>query len=104
MKNLVKSKQLPKNHVFLRVRDYEGKVIGAIKHPYDGTFEGMQKSAERLSSELNWMDNASGINSQIGATDSEGQFKWIISPNCRHIAEIGTREARYILGDISARI
>lgn len=37
MKNLIELKQLPKNHVILRVRDYDGKLIDTITQLYDGT-------------------------------------------------------------------
>jgi hypothetical protein len=46
--------------------------------------------------------DASNVESRIGATNASGKPKWIISPNFRHIAEIGTDQARYILGDIEA--
>lgn len=46
--------------------------------------------------------DASGINSMTGATDLDGNPKWAISPNLKHIAELGTDQASYIWGDIDA--
>ena len=103
MGNLIKSRGLPKNHVVLRVRSYDGRLVDTIAQPYDGTLENMTERMGSLQSQLNWMDNASGINSQNFATDENGQLKWVIAPNCSSVAEVGTKEARYILGDISAR-
>lgn len=104
MQDLTKSRELPKNHVILRIRNYDGKLVDAITQPYDGTLGSMMERMGNLQSQMNWMDNASGINSQNFATDKNGQFKWVIAPNCSSVAEIGTKEARYILGDVSARI
>ena len=39
---------------------------------------------------------------QIGATDEQGKLKYVISPNLKHIAEAGTPEASYILGDVNS--
>ena len=103
MGNLIKSRGLPKNHVVLRVRNYDGRLIDTITQPYDGTLENMMERMSNLQSQLNWMDSASGINSQNFATDENGQLKWVIAPNCLSVAEIGTKEARYILGDVSER-
>ena len=100
---LIKSKKLPSNHVIIRVRDYNGKVINIISQPHDGTPENMMERMQNLQSKTYWMENASGINSQNFATDESGQLKWVIAPNCLSMAEVGTREARYILGDIEAR-
>lgn len=103
MENLVKSKQLPSNHVILRIRDYDGNLIDTISQEYDGTMENMMKRMGNLQSQLNWMEDASGINSQNFATDKNGLLKWVIAPNCLSVGEIGTKEARYILGDLLAR-
>lgn len=103
MNRIIKSNQLPKNHVVIRVRNYNGKVIDIISQPHDGTPDDIIKQMGNLQSKTYWMENASGINSQNFATDENGQLKWVIAPNCLSMAEIGTKEARYILGDISAR-
>lgn len=103
MESLIKSKRLPSNHVVLRVRNYDGKLIDTISQEYDGTMENMMERMGNLQSQLNWMENASGINSQNFATDENGLLKWVIAPNCLSVAEIETKEARYILGDIEAR-
>ena len=103
MYQIIKSKQLPKNHVVIRVRDYNGRVINIISQPHNGTPEDIIRQMGNLQSQTYWMDNASGINSQNFATDENGQLKWVVAPNCLSMAEVGTKEARYILGDISAR-
>lgn len=103
MSDLQKSKKLPSNHVVIRIRDYDGKVIDIISQPHNGTPGDIIKQMGNLQSKTCWMENASGINSQNFATDEGGQLKWIVAPNCLSMAEIGTKEARYILGDISAR-
>jgi len=103
MNQIIESKKLPSNHVIIRVRDYDGKVINIISQPHDGTPENIIRQMENLQSQTYWMENASGINSQNFATDKSGQLKWVIAPNCLSMAEVGTKEARYILGDISAR-
>jgi len=100
---IVKSKILPPNHVVIRVRDYDGRVINIISQSHDGTPENIMERMGNLQSKTYWMENASGINSQNFATDKNGQLKWVIAPNCLSMAEVGTKEARYILGDISAR-
>jgi len=104
MESLIESKQLPKNHVVYRMRDHSGRLTGIKAQPYDGTLEDMMDQMSNLQSKWEFLrDDVSGINSQNFATDENGQLKWVISPNCLHVAEIGTKEARYILGDISAR-
>ncbi|MBA7700344.1 hypothetical protein ES703_109055 [subsurface metagenome] len=103
MNQIIKSKKFPSNHVIILVRDYNGKVIDIISQPHDGTSENIIKQMANLQSQTHWMDNVSGINSQNFATDENGQLKWVIAPNCLSMAEIGTKEARYILGDVSAR-
>lgn len=103
MNQIIKSKQLPRNHVVIRVRDYDGNVIDIISQPHDGTPDDIISQMGNLQSKAYWMEDASGINSQNFATDKNGLLKWVIAPNCLSMAEVGTKEARYILGDISAR-
>ena len=102
MNQIVKSRKLPSNHVIYRLRDYSGNLIDNQAQPYDGTPEDMIKQMSNLQSKWAFGD-ISGINSQSFATDENGQLKWVIAPNCLSMAEVGTKEARYILGDISAR-
>jgi len=103
MNQIIKSRKLPSNHVVIRIRDYNGKLIDTISQPHNGTPEDIIKQMANLQSQTYWMDNASGINSQNFATDENGQLKWVVAPNCLSMAEVGTKEARYILGDVSAR-
>lgn len=103
MEQLTISKKLPSNHVVIRVRDHDGEVIDIISQPHDGLPENIMNRMSNLQSQLYWMNDVSNLNSQNFATDENGQLRWIISPNCLHMAEVGTKEARYILGDLSAR-
>ena len=102
MNDLIKSKTLPPNHVIYRIRDYSGELIEIQMQSYNGTLENMASRMSNLQSQ--WaFGEYSGVNSQSFATDENGILKWVISPNCKHIAEIETKEARYILGDMSAK-
>lgn len=102
MEQLTISKKLPSNHVVIRVRDYDGNVIDVISQSHDGSPENIIDRMRNLQSQTYWMDDASGINSQSFATDENGQLRWVIAPNCLSMAEVGTKEAKYILGDLSA--
>jgi hypothetical protein len=85
------------------VRNNEGRKLATITDPYDGTEDAARAAAERLSNRMfEQFPDASNVGSRIGATDADGKPKWTISPNFRHIAEIGTDQARYIWGDIEA--
>jgi len=91
------------NVVVRDVRDKEGNKLGTITEPYDGTEQSARSAAERISNSMfEQYPDASNIESRIGATDASGKPKWTISPNFRHIAEIGTDQARYIWGEIGA--
>lgn len=103
MNQIIRSKTLPKNHVVIRCRDYDGKVIDIISQPHDGTPDDIIRQMQNLQSKTYWMDSVSGINSQNFATDERGFLKWVVAPNCLSMAEVDTKEARYILGDVSAR-
>ncbi len=93
-----------RSNVIVRdVRDNEGNKLGTITEPYDGTEQDARTAAERLSNRMfEQYPDASNVESRIGITDASGNPKWIISPNFRHIAEIGTDQARYIWEDIEA--
>ena len=105
MEGLIKSKELPKNHVIFRMRNHGGRLTGIKSQSYDGTLEDMMEQMSNLQSKWEFLrDDVSGINSQNFATDENGQLRWVIAPNCLSVAEVGTKEARYILGDISARV
>jgi len=85
------------------VRDDDGKPLGRITVPYDGTPEGAVKAAREATRQMDEQyPEASNIQSRIGATDKGGAPKWAISPNFKHVAELGTGEADYIFGDVKA--
>jgi len=79
------------------VRDRDGNLLGTIINRHDGTAAGIIAAA-RIASEQMYLDypEASNIQSRIGATDADGVLRWSISPNFRHLAEIGTDQAEYI--------
>jgi hypothetical protein len=83
------------------VRDRSGNKLGLIVEPHDTTEGGIiaaaQRATDRMYAEY---PEASNIESRIGATDATGSPKWSISPNFKHIAEIGTDEASFIWGDV----
>jgi hypothetical protein len=89
-----------RNVVVRDIRDRNGDRIGTIIEPHDGSEAGViaaaQRAAQRMYAEYSL---ASNIQSRIGATDSTGKPKWSISPNFRHLAELGTDEAHYIWGN-----
>jgi hypothetical protein len=94
----------PRANVVIRdVRDRDGNKLGDIIEPYDGTETGARKAAERASNRM-WdgYQDASNIQSRIGATDENGRPKWAISPNFAHISPVDTAEGRATFGDEDA--
>jgi len=91
------------NIVVREVRDRDGNRLGTVVEPHDGTPAGILAAARRASGQMfiNYA-SASNIQSRIGATDVDGAPRWSISPNFRHLAEVGTDEARYTWGDLTA--
>lgn len=88
------------NTVYFRMVGFDLELIGFKYHDYNGTLEDMADVAGKLQAEGSFLNDASQIQSQSCATDENGNLKYIISPNCLHIAERGTQEADYILGFI----
>lgn len=96
------SRNMP-NVVVRDVRDFNGNKLGDIVEPHDGTTEGMRAAARRANIRMNdEFDNPSNAGSRIGATGADGKPAWAISPNLDNIEPIGSREAAYIWGDLSA--
>ncbi len=93
-----------RNIVVRDVRDRNGISLGTVVALHDGTAAGIVAAAQRVTDRM-YADypEASNIESRIGATDKTGKPKWSISPNFNHLAEIGTDEAAYIWGDVTAR-
>lgn len=103
MTEIQKVKALPKSSVIREACDFDGKQITIIAKPYKDTLEDMLKSAKSIEKEMYYIYEASHVNSRIFATDESGKPKWAISPNLKHIAEIGTDESLYIWGDVTKR-
>lgn len=90
-----------RNIVVRDVRDRNGNRLGTIVEPHDSTEDGIIAAAQRANDRMyEEFSEASNIQSRIGATDATGRPKWSISPNFKHIAEIGTDEAAYIWGNV----
>jgi hypothetical protein len=90
-----------RNIVVRDVRDMNGYRLGTIVEPHDSTEDGIIAAAQRATDRMyEEFSEASNIQSRIGATDATGRPKWSISPNFKHIAEIGTDEASYIWGNV----
>lgn len=95
---------LPPNNVFVDTRDRDTNRIGVYCMEHDGSEEDIVNTARKLMGELGNYVDYSGIQSRLLASDKHGNPAYAISPNFLHIAEIGTSEARYIYGDVSARV
>jgi hypothetical protein len=94
------ARQLYRPNVVVRsVRDRDGNHLGTVIAPHDGSEAGIVTAAQTATQMMfDQYAAACNVESRIGATDEEGRPKWAISPNFRHVAEIGTDEARYIWG------
>lgn len=94
-----------RNVVVRDVRDSNGNKLGTVLEPHDATEAGViaaaQRATDRMYAEY---PEASNIESRIGATDATGRPKWSISPNFKHLAEVGTHEASYIWGDVASGV
>jgi len=89
--------------VIIEARNYDGRRLGLPLVYHDGTMESMVKKAMWLSSALSMCyDRVSHVNSRILGIDATGKC-YAISPNGCHVAEVGTKEAAYIGGDVTAR-
>lgn len=99
------TKVIPPNSTFIKVVNYDGKTVGVVAFPHDGTPEGIREANRQAEKYVNqnyaWKDEFYNTNSQRGATDENGIVKWVVSPNGR-LSEIGTPDAAYTLGDLKA--
>lgn len=86
------------------VRDRSGARLCILVARHDGTVSGITTAARQVTDRM-YADcpDASNIESLIVATDDTGKPKWAISPNFSHLGEIGTDDAAYIWGDVTAR-
>jgi hypothetical protein len=100
------AKSVDRRDVVVRdVRDRNGNKLGTMVEPHDSTEAGVIAAAQRATDRMfAKYPEASNIQSRIGATDATGRPKWSISPNFKHLAEIGTDEASYIWGDVASHV
>jgi N12 class adenine-specific DNA methylase len=98
----VAAKDSRANVVIRDVRSSNGAKLGDLIEPYDGTKEGAIKAAKRIEERFDGYQDASNIQSRIGATDENGRPKWAISPNLQHISPVDTAEGRATFGDEDA--
>ena len=82
------------NRVVREIRDFNSHRLGFISENYDGTPEDMIRVAEAISDQMfeDYGPEVSNGESGMVATDETGQPRWRISPNFRHIEEIGMRK------------
>jgi hypothetical protein len=82
------------NRVVREIRDFNSRRLGFISENYDGTPEDMIRVAEAISDQMfeEYGPEVSNGESGMIATDETGQPRWRISPNFRHIEEIGMRK------------
>ena len=87
-RDLTKSSRV--NMVFREVVSREGYDLGIIGASYDGTLEDAVRVAKEISARMfDEYIHASNGESRIRVTDSTGKAKGRISPNFRHVDEIG---------------
>jgi DNA topoisomerase I len=96
----------PANHVVHKVVSFDGQHLGVMIHPHNGTKEGILKSAKHLhrmaADQYPGWQGRSETNSMTAATGEHGEAKYAISPNLAHVAKIGSKEAKYIFGDLNS--
>ena len=91
------------NVVIRDVRGFDGKKLGDIIEPHDGTIAGIRAAANRTHVRLqNEFHKASNSASRIGATDETGRPAWAVSPNGINVEPVGTLEAESIFGNPDA--
>lgn len=96
----IKRMPVPKqpNIVYSDVRDRDGRRLYVCAEPHDGTESGIMDAASKIRSRIIQDFDASFCQSRIGASDEAGKPRWLISPNLRFLAEIGTPLGEYISG------
>jgi len=93
-------KNLHPNSVIMMSTNREDDLTGYEVKDYNGTPEDAVQAADALQSIVDNKGNW-GLQTAV-ATGPQGKPKWVISPNRNHVAEFGTAEADYILGDLNA--
>jgi hypothetical protein len=100
------SDRLPPNTALVNLVNNDGQVTALVGMPYDGTPEGLVRAQaqldEKIAKRYEWRRQYTKSMSQRGGTDAEGNPAYVVSPNLKRVAAVGTPQARYILGDLSA--
>ncbi len=87
---LAPAKSSNANMVFRKLVSMEGYDLGIIGASYDGTLEDAVEVAKKITAQMYAeYPSVSNGESVIRVTDSTGKAKWRISPNFRHVDEIG---------------
>ena len=90
--------------VIIDARDHGANRIGLPCARFEGGAGEMVRAANRLRSEVETCCRGmSNIQSRTYAVDGGGKV-FVISPNGLHVSELGTKDAAYTLGDLSARV
>jgi hypothetical protein len=99
--------RLPPNTALVNLVNNDGQVTAVVGLPYDGTLESLVRAQaqldEKIASRYEWRKQYTKSMSQRGGTDAEGNPAFVVSANLKSVAAVGTPEARYILGDLSAK-
>jgi len=90
--------------VIIDARDHSAKRIGLPCARFNGNVGEMARAADRMRAEAEkCCRNMSNIQSRTYAVDGGGKV-FVISPNGLHVSELGTKDAAYTLGDLSAKV
>lgn len=90
--------------VIIDACDHGANRIGLRCARFNGNVDEMATAANRLRSEAEThCRGMSGIQSKTYAVDGGGKV-FVISPNGLHVSELGTKDAAYTLGDLSAKV
>lgn len=91
--------------VFRQAMDDQSNFLGYVYEKYDGTKEDARRVAAKITEKMyNIFPDVSNMASRIGATDENGNPKFTISPNFKHVRDVNDEEAeaRFIWGDFVA--
>ena len=89
-----------RNVVIIEARNFQNRKLCHPVTTHNGTMGDMVEAAMWLSSEMDWhLETVSHVNSRIIGIDAVGK-QYAISPNGKHLAEMGTPEAASIWGEI----
>lgn len=93
IQNSLSTSKVPnrRNVVVRKAIDFNsGTELGFFFQPHDGTMEGILAAAKIVTDRMfNSYPNASEMRSVMLATDKKGAPRWKVSPNFKHIIEVG---------------